>query len=80
MSEALELQIESAWTSITRMRPHQRRTLFLSRGRRVLWGESAQRTRSAIEIGTYVHTITLGELREDVFWVHDHLHQEAEAA
>jgi hypothetical protein len=78
VSEALELEIERTWVALMHMRPRGCRTLYLTRGRRLVWGDNAQRYRALIEIGTYQRTVTLTELREDVFWVNDRLQQERE--
>lgn len=73
MSEPLEIQIEEAWVMLTKMPPRRRRTLYLTKGRRIAWSSNDVRASHLFEIGTYSRNVTLADLREDVFHIHDQL-------
>ncbi|MDI9240756.1 hypothetical protein QLQ15_17775 [Lysobacter sp. LF1] len=65
---ALEVEIESAWVGLTKLSARRQRTLYLTPRRRVVWLQRDLRGRASL-IGTYTRTVTLAELREDVFFV-----------
>lgn len=75
--QAMELQIEQAWVALTKMSPQRRRTLFLTTGRRVVWKSNDVRASHLVEIGTYLKSVTLAELREDVFFANEQLRDAA---
>lgn len=81
MSEPLEVQIEAAWVTLTKMPPRRRRTLYLTTGHRIVWASNDMRASRLMEIGTYDRSVTLANLREDVFHVNDqHTKQYKKAA
>lgn len=71
MSETLEVQIEKAWDMLLKMPPRRRRTLYLTMARRVVWASNDVRASHLMEVGTYDRSITLADLRADVFHVND---------
>jgi hypothetical protein len=70
MSEALELSIEGAWLELARMGSGQRRTIYMTACRGLVWPTHYKRGLGLIEIGTYTRDVTLADLRADVFWTH----------
>ncbi|HEY5805052.1 MAG TPA: hypothetical protein VIT90_15300 [Lysobacter sp.] len=73
----MELQIEEAWVALTKMPPKRKRTLFLTPGRRVVWYSRDLSSTRAVEIGTYTTTVSLVELREDVFFANEQMRDAA---
>lgn len=78
MGDALEIQIERAWLMLASMAVDRRRTLYLTPSRRVVWSSNDVRASNLLEVGTYDRSITLADLRGDVFHVNESVHQEAQ--
>jgi hypothetical protein len=68
MTDALELEIESAYHRLTDCR----RIIYLTRSGRLVWGRRAQEmSGDLLEIGTFTHAIDLQSFRDEVFFVFD---------
>lgn len=67
--EALELEVERAWVSLSNLYGKKNRTFFLTESGRLLSGWVTQRTSSdLIEVGTYTRAVPLADFRADVFF------------
>lgn len=69
-AELIELAVEDAWDRL--LRSAEPRTIYLTRGGQLAWGEKAAELHKAGAslwlVGTYSRDVSLADFREDVFW------------
>lgn len=68
---ALELRIEEAWLRLTARRGARPVTVCLTDAGNLTGVTPYEPRESGTEVGTYTHTVTLAQFREDVFFAHD---------